>query len=481
MPTKPSATVRNAKNVDLTGQDVVSAVFAEDPALAQAAANAGVITLSQMPGESRQTVQIPDDNSSIMNIYSFITGYEPNRNAFLYALMNRIGMTILTSRMWNSPLAWTLQGRLEFGESIEEIFVNLCKVRSFDPTKAPARVFERNVPDVRAAFHVMNWQKEYPLTITTDQLRQAFLSWQGIVDLVQGCIQAMSKSLQKDMYETTKYMLAKLILSGQMPSVTIEDFTDKSNLPSIVESARATALNMTILGTQYNMAHVYNAVDSVEDLYIIMDNALLAAEDVNVLAAAFNMDKATFYGHVTGIDSFANMDYDRLDLLFEGTEGYEHFTGTDLQNLQKQGFIICEKDFFQIWENFQEVTDNYNGSGLYWNYFLHAWYTFSVSPFAQGVSFNYAGGSITSVTVVPATANVTQGSTIVLGATVAGTGIYDQTVTFKISGQTKEGTRVVGNQLTIAVDEPASTQITVTATAADGTTTGTGTITVTAR
>ena len=234
MPTKPSAAVRNAKNVELTGQNVVSAVFAEDPALAQAAANAGVIKLAQMPGESRQTVQIPDDNSAIMNIYSFITGYEPNRNAFLYALMNRIGMTILTSKMWNSPLAWTLQGRLEFGESIEEIFVNLIKVRSFDPTKAPARVFERNVPDVRAAFHVMNWQKEYPLTITTDQLRQAFLSWQGIVDLVQGCIQSMYKSLQKDMYETTKYMIAKLIISGQMPNVQIPDFTDPANMPSVV-------------------------------------------------------------------------------------------------------------------------------------------------------------------------------------------------------------------------------------------------------
>lgn len=480
MPTKPSATVRNAKNVELTGQNVVSAVFAEDPALAQAAANAGVIKLAQMPGESRQTVHIPDDNSSIMNIYSFITGYEPNRNAFLYALMNRIGMTILTSKMWNSPLAWTLQGRLEFGESIEEIFVNLCKVRSFDPTKAPARVFERNVPDVRAAFHVMNWQKEYPLTITTDQLRQAFLSWQGIVDLVQGCIQSMYKSLQKDMYETTKYMIAKLIISGQMPNVQIPDFTNPANMPSVVKAARSTALNMTILGTQYNMAHVYNAVDNVSDLYIIMSNDLLASKDVDVLAAAFNMDRTTFYGRVIGIDSFSEMDYDRLDMLFEGTEGYEHISGTDLTNLQKVGLIACEKDFFQIWENFQEVTDNYNGSGLYWNYFLHAWYTFSVSPFAQGVLFDYAGGDITSVTVVPATANVAQGSTIVLGATVTGTGIFDKTVTFSISGQTTEATRVVGNQLTIGAEEPAETTITVTAKAVDGQT-GTGTIKVVAR
>lgn len=94
--------------------------------------------------------------------------------------------------------------------------------------------------------------------------------------------------------------------------------------------------------------------------------------------------------------------------------------------------------------------------------------------------FDYAGGDITSVTVVPATANVAQGSTVVLGATVEGTGIFNKEVTFTISGQTTEATRVVGNQLTIGAEEPAKTAITVTAKAVDGTT-GTGTITVVAR
>ena len=214
MPRKPSASTINAAKANITGQDVVTSILAEDPALAARAAQAGIVTLSQQPGETRQTVALVDDNSSILgNLYNFIMGYEPNRNAFLYALMNRIGMTLITSRVWNSPLAWTLRGKLEFGESVEEIFVNLVKVQSFDPTQAPARTFERNVPDVRAAFHMMNWQKDYPVTITTDQLRQAFLSWQGIVDLVQRIVSSMYKSLQKDMYETTKFMLAKLILS----------------------------------------------------------------------------------------------------------------------------------------------------------------------------------------------------------------------------------------------------------------------------
>lgn len=484
MPRKPSATTMKAAAANITGQDVVTAVLAENPDLAARAANAGIATLTMQPGDTRQTVALVDDNSSLLgNLHNFIMGYEPNRNAFLYALMNRIGMTILTSRMWNSPLAWTLRGKLEFGESIEEIFVNLVKVQSFDPTQAPARTFERNVPDVRAAFHVMNWQKDYPVTITTDQLRQAFLSWQGIVDLVNGIVTAMYKSLQKDMYETTKFMLARLMLTGNLHAVTVPDITATEgrtdNLKSLVEKERATALDMTILSTRWTMANVYNAVDRVSDLYFIMPNDVIAAVGVNVLASAFNMSEAEFMGRTIGIDSFSDMDYNRLDLLFEGEADYEHISGADLTNLQKVVGLVVGPEFFQIWENFQETTDNYTGAGLYWNYWHHAWYTFSVSPFEVAALFTYGTSEITGVTVTPATANVAQGTTLTLGATVDGTGIIKQTVTFSISGQTKTGTQMAGNQLTIAADEPATTQITVTATAEDGQT-GTATITVVA-
>ena len=32
--------------------------------------------------------------------------------------------------------------------------------------------------------HMMNYQKFYKATISNDQLRKAFLSWQGITDLI---------------------------------------------------------------------------------------------------------------------------------------------------------------------------------------------------------------------------------------------------------------------------------------------------------
>ena len=91
--------------------------------------------------------------------------------------------------MYTNPWADFKKGRLEYGETVEEIFVNLCRPYQFSPSKAEQDVFKRTIPDVRAAFHTMNFQKYYPITISDDQLRQAFLSWQGITDLIAAIVE----------------------------------------------------------------------------------------------------------------------------------------------------------------------------------------------------------------------------------------------------------------------------------------------------
>ena len=66
------------------------------------------------------------------------------------------------------------KGYLEFGETVEEVFVNIAKAREFSVEKAAAREFKRTLPDVRSAFHCMNWKVQYPVTIQDEDLRMAF-------------------------------------------------------------------------------------------------------------------------------------------------------------------------------------------------------------------------------------------------------------------------------------------------------------------
>lgn len=425
------------------------------------------------------TIDITDNTESLHNIGEFIMSYQPYQNAFLNALVNRIGRVLVTSRMWNNPWSVFKKGYMEFGETVEEIFVNIAKPFSFDPGRAETEVFKREMPDVRAAFHTMNFQKFYKVTISNDQLRQAFLSWQGITDLIAKIVDSLYTAMQYDEFVTLKYMLCREILNGGLYIETVPAVSN-ANMKSIIEKMRAMSAKLEYLKPDYNMAHVMNA-SKRDRQYLIIPADVEAKADVEVLASAFNMDRTTFLGHLIEVDSLSEHDSIRLAELFGNDPSYSAFNSDELSLLGDIAGVVTDLDWWMVFDNFQQFTQNYNGQGLYWQYFYHTWKTFSVSPYAPAVVFSSTSNSITGVTVTPSTANVAQGTALALTATVAGTGIYPDSVSWTMSGAIAGGTHISGNILSVATNEPVGTELTVTATAADGSTTGTATITVISR
>lgn len=423
-------------------------------------------------------VRIPDDTRSLHAIGDFIMGYQPYQNAFLNAIVNRIGLTIITSKMWNNPWSVFKRGFMEFGETVEEIFVNLAEPHSFNPSTASKEIFKREIPDVRAAFHTMNFQKFYKATIQNDQLRQAFLSWQGITDLIAKIVDAMYTGMQYDEYCTMKYMVSRAILNGDVAYKAVP--TVFMTVDDMVYGARAISTEMTFLKTDYNRAGVYNSTLR-DDQYVIISADMEALVDVGVLARAFNMEYAEFLGHVIVVDSFSEQDDARLALLFANDSTYTPFTATDKTALGNVALVVVDRDWWMVFDNFQNFTQNYNGEGLYWQYWYHTWKTFSISPYSNAVALVSAVGTITSVTVSPATATLAPGSSATFTAAVVVSGLVSDAVTWSISGQVSEDTHIDPSAgiLVLGADEPSAGTITVTATSvADSSATGTATVTV---
>ena len=430
-------------------------------------------------------VRVPDDTSSLHAIGDFIMSYQPYQNAFLNALVNRIGRTIVTSKMWNNPWARFKRGYMEFGETVEEIFVNIAKPHSYDPATAESEIFKREIPDVRAAFHTMNYQKFYKATISNDQLRQAFLSWNGITDLIARIVDSLYTGMRKDEWLVMKYMVCRELLNGGFYPVQVDAVaTDPTD--SVTKFRQYTNL-LTFLTPQYNRAGVETYTD-VADQAIFISADAEAVIGTNVLADAFNMSEVDYLGQRVLVDSwvFNADDTARLAKIFDGDPAYEPIAGADLTTL---GNVVAVKvdaspdgGWFMVFDNFENFTQNYNGEGLYWQYWYHAWKTFSVSPFANAVAFYAGESSITQVTVTPATADVYVGQSIQMSATVTGTGLIDKAVTWSVSGSKSptNGTTIdpYSGILHVAADEVAETALTVTATAKDG---ETGTATITAK
>ena len=321
----------------------------------------------------------------------------------------------------------------------------------------------------------MNYQKYYKTTIQNDQLRQAFLSWQGITDLIAKIVDAMYTGANYDEFQTMKYMLALHILNGQMYPEEIASVTT-ANLKSIASTIKGTSNTIEFLSNKYNLAGVQNLSKKSEQ-YLIVSAKFDATMDVEVLASAFNMEKAEFMGRRILVDGFGSLDNERLAILFADDPNYVELTSAQLEALDTIPAVLVDENYFMIFDNFYNFTEQYNGEGLYWNYWYHTWKTFSVSPFANAILFIPATPSITSVTVSPATATVEAGQSVQLSATVVTANFAPQTVVW--SCETEGVTVSASGNVTVGSDVASATEITVTATSVyDSTVSGSATITV---
>lgn len=422
------------------------------------------------------------DVSSIRAIGAVIMQFPALQNEFLSALVNRIGRVLITSKMWENP--WTVfkKGELEFGETIEEIFVNIAKPFQYDPAVAESRVFKRETPDVRAAFHIMNYQKFYKATIQNEQLRQAFLSWNGITELISKIVEAMYTAANYDEFLTMKYLLARHILNGELYPVTVPAVTS-ANMKTIVSDIKGVSNKAEFNRPDYNLSGV--TTHSLKDnQYLIVNADFDAVMDVEVLASAFNMTKAEFMGHRIMVDSFGSLDTERLAELFADDASYTPITAAEKEALDAIPAVLVDRDWFMILDNLYNFTEQYNGEGLYWNYWYHVWKTFSVSPFANAIVFVPGTPSVTSVDVTPATASVSAGQTILLTATVVtqnfASKAVDWTVVDSTTSEPVDGVSInVYGELTVGADVTTGTVLTVTATSVvDSTKKDTATITV---
>lgn len=407
----------------------------------------------------KEYVPIATPNAESLREIGTIIMDSPNlQNEFLNALVNRIGRVIVTSKLYDNPLKMFKKGILEFGETIEEIFVNIAKPFQYDTSTSEQTVFKREMPDVRSSFHIMNYQKYYKVTIQNEQLRQAFLSWDGITNLIAKITESMYTSANYDEFQVIKYLLAKHIINGTMHTETI---LDNLALEKKVSAIKAISNKFTFPRSDYNLAGVVN--QTLKDNQYILVNADFEAEmSVEVLATAFNMNKAEFIGHEVLVDGFGDIDIDRLNKLFEFDNTYTELSQDELDALNKIPAVLVDENFFMIFDNLIKFTEIYNGEGLYWNYWLHTWKTFSVSPFANNTVFVPAIPTVTDVTVSPSTVTLNKNSSFTFTANVTTTNFASREVNWTVDSD--NATISKSGMVTILDSAKTGNKITVTAT-----------------
>ena len=426
----------------------------------------------------QKDIPIIEKEQDIPKVGEILYGNPTHSNEFINALINRIALVRMQSATFNNPYKHLKKGYLEFGETVENIFVGIIRAVKYDPEKGASREFKRSLPNVQSVFHITNWKVMYPITIEKQTLKRAFTSADGVTNLITSIIEQVYQSAEYDEYLLFKYLLIKAISHGKVYPQPI-DTTDMNSV-AVAFRGKSNLLPIDMTG-RFNETHVQNNTP-IDKQCIFMDADFNAKFDVEVLASAFNMNKADFIGKLHLIDDFTSFDNERFEAIRKESTGLEEVTTAELALMENVKGVLLDEEWFQVYDNLFEFDETRVGSGLYWNYWLHVWKTISYSPFANAIVFVDRGATIDKPETI--TVKIT-GKDISEVGTIFTLNVQDDTATLEpnsvnfvqTEALTKDGIAVQKYGAIVIPSTKSETDITIVA-GLDGTTyTSTSTIT----
>lgn len=394
------------------------------------------------------------------------------RNKFIQALVNRIAYTKFMMDYFENPLQELAGDELPLGAIGQEVYVNPARGRVYNIDDF-AGLLAKYEADVKTEYTEINFDVQYPVTIVRKELEKAFASWGDFESFLMGIATSLYNGAYIDDYKYTKKLITNAYRNNAVQMETFSFSTPSAptadELKAFVKKLREIFLNFKSPSTAYNAwAKVGGYGRSIvswskpEDVVLFISNKLASELDVEVLASAFNMDKADLMGKVFYIDNFDLYDDD-------GTKQYD---GSNIYAL------ICDKRWFKIRQKDMFMDEFYNANNRSWQQYLNVIKAFNYSLFANAymlvaaiptVNITSASFAETSPTVEESAKITLHLNTVPFNAT--------QTVTFTSGTQAKATVTKVDNR-TVEVTGVADGTSVITATAG-GQSIATVTVTVT--
>ena len=289
-------------------------------------------------------------------------------NEFMNTLINMIYAPMLIRKSWSNPLGKFKKGKKTFGDTIEEVYTNFIKAKTFD--QSGAGLLTRELPDTKVVFHRMNRQDKYKLTDSPEALAKAFKSYEGVADYISSLLEAIRNSAELDEYVLMRQLFADAFENNAMVVVNVPDpSASEANAKAFIKAVKTVSGGMTFPNSDYNAYLTAQSVDDKpiitfsrkDEQILIVDNATDVTTNIDVLASAFNKSVVEFNDTQKEIiDAFP-----------------------------VEGVIAClvDKNFFQVYDDLFTFREFENGEGLYRNHILHVWQTIGYSILVNAVAF----------------------------------------------------------------------------------------------
>lgn len=285
--------------------------------------------------------------------------FQPVRNEIFENLINRIALTKVHHMVFNNPLKMFKRGELAYGDTVQEIATDVIQQHQFEGGEPDQ--FAKYPVNAQAAYHRVNRQVNYRVTIDDPRMRRAFIEEGSLVKLVNEIIAMMGGSNEIDEYIYTKKLFAAYFDNKEVPVratqiIKVPDLTtsrDQKDINKFIEQTKLAMRKMVFPNRDFTSAGLMSQT-SPQNMTCFLSLEYSVVNEVYNIANAFNPEYLNLQVPIVGIDKFEN----------------DNIVG-----------VILDSDAVSIYDNLRTVKTADNALGLYRNHFYHVWQTYFMSPF----------------------------------------------------------------------------------------------------
>ena len=300
------------------------------------------------------------------------------RNRFIQSLVNRIAYTRFMMDYFENPLRELAGDDLPLGAIGQEIYVNPARGRVYDINDF-AGLLVKYESDIKAEYTEINFDVQYPVTIIRKELEKAFVSWGDFESFLMGISTSLYNGAYIDDYKYTKKLITNAYVNNAVQMETISfagETPTKDELETLTARLRQAYLDFMVPSTKYNAWKKVGGYgrsivswSKPENIVVFVSNKMASILDVNVLASAFNIDKADLMGRVYYVEDFDILD-DSGEVIVDGS------------NIVA---LICDRRWFKIREKDMFMDEFYNANNRSWQSYLNVIKSFNYSLFANAL------------------------------------------------------------------------------------------------
>ncbi len=246
------------------------------------------------------------------------------QNEFISALVNLIGLQLLNNREFGDSLLGLRKGMVEYGTTIEDIFVEMAQATAYTTGTRPHAdgtpgkledipdQFAINKAVTETAFYYKIFGRQYFKTIHQNDLKRAFASDDGLNRFISAIMLSLKNGESYDDYRMTIALLARQIQQAESEAQSIwkgdihlltdyntlyteqlaaaDALQDSGFLTYMMNQFKKWSNRLTKPRSDLNVAGVMNWIPKTEQRVLMLGD-IQSDLDTNLLASTLNPER----------------------------------------------------------------------------------------------------------------------------------------------------------------------------------------------